>query len=114
MTDRSPVDGLMRRQRRDIRLLYRTLGDAVRNAVTSAGAPDRVITEADRAAIMREVDRGLDAIWGNAPGSDSAMRRIVVRDTQAARFRSLERAVGDWRRALPRALRARIEEEAHR
>lgn len=113
MSDRDPLSSIVRRQRRDIRLLYRTFADSVRNAVAQHPDPDRPITEADRVAIMHEVDAGLDVIWGAYPGDpNAAVRQITVRDTRAVRFRALDTAIKDWRRALPPPLRERIEQEA--
>ncbi len=110
---RDPLGGIVRRQRRDIRLLYRTLADAVRNSMAQHPDPNRPITEADRVAIMREVDRGLDVIWGTRPGDpNAAIRQITLRDTRAARFRPLDAAIKGWRKAMPRQLRERIEQEA--
>lgn len=115
MTDRSPLAGIVHRQRRDIRLLYRTLADSIRNATAQHPNPDRPITEADRLAIMREVDRGLDVIWGAHKGDpNAAIRQITIRDTRAARYRPLDEAIKVWRQALPRQLRQRIEKEAQR
>lgn len=113
MTDRDPLATIIRRQRRDVRLLYRTLADSVRAAVGREDAPQRAVTEADRVRIMRAVDEGLGVIWGRYHGDeDAAMRHIILRDTAAARYRPLDAAVRDWRRALPATVRERIEEEA--
>lgn len=110
-----PLAGVFRRQRRDIRLLYRTFADAIRNTEARDGNPDRPITEADRVAIMREVDAGLNVVWGAYRGDpNAAVRQITLRDTRAAHYRPLDMAIKDWRQALPRSLRMRIEEEARR
>jgi hypothetical protein len=111
MTD--PLRTVDQRQRRDVRMLYRTLADAIGNAVDRLpGERDRPVTEADRAAIMREVDAGLDVIWGQKRGAESAVRTIVTRDTRAARLKPLDAAVTAWRRAMPQQLWARVKQEA--
>lgn len=116
MTDRLAT--IHRRQRRDIRLLYATLSDAVENAIarqTRQKAGGEAITEADRQAVMREVDAALDVIWGRFPGDpDGAIRQVVLRDTRAARLQPLDAAVREWRKAMPRGLRGLIETEARR
>lgn len=109
MTDRDPLRAIQQRQRRDIFGLYRTLDDAIQNAVDRLpGERDRPITEADRVAIMREVDRSLGVLWG----AGGAVEQIVTRDTRAARLVPLEAAVRRWKRAVPRSLWERIEGEA--
>lgn len=113
MTD--PLRTLDQRQRRDIRALYTTLADAVENAVTRqlrTGDGSRPITEADRQAIMREVDHGLDVLWGHERGADSAIRQIVTRDTRAARLQPLNDAVRRWKNAMGRRLWERVRQEA--
>lgn len=109
MTDRSPLAPILRRQRRDVRLLYRAFADAIGNAVDRLpGDHDRPLTEADRQVIMREVDAALDVLWGR----DGAIGHIVTRDTRTARLLPLEGAVRRWKRAMPRSLRERVEQEA--
>lgn len=108
----NPLAPIQRRQRQDIALLFETLGDAISNAVAHASAPDAAMSAADRLRIMGEVDIALAAIWGHAEGGESAIRDIVLRDTQLARLAPLDAAVKQWRKVLPSDLRARIEMEA--
>lgn len=118
MTDRDPLRPILRRQASDTNVLYRTLGDALENAIarqTRQDAPGAMITERDRAIIMREVSRGLDIVWGahrNDP--NAAIRTVVLRDTTAARFAPLDEAVRAWRERMSRELRRRVEEGAQR
>lgn len=103
---------IQRQQRRDITLLYRTLADAIRNVVPADG--DRPVTQQDRAAIMREVDRSLDVIFGRYPGDpNAALRTVVIRDTNRARLQPLDAAVREIRRALPVEIVDAFERDAH-
>lgn len=112
MTDRDPLGSIHRRQRRDIDLLYATLAVAVSNAVADMPG-DQLLTSLHRDAILREVDAGLNVIWGRYPGDpDAAIHQVVVRDTGAARFGPLDAAVQDWRKAMDKDLLALIDEEA--
>jgi hypothetical protein len=113
-----PLAPLVRRQRRDINTLFAVLADSLNNAVhrlLQGQDGQRVITEADRIAMMRHIDRDLDIIWGARPDDpDAAVRQIVVRDTRVARFRPLDAAVKRWRRVMTPALQERVEREARR
>jgi hypothetical protein len=100
------------RQRRDVRLLYATLGDAITNAFarhTTSGTP---ITTLDRLRIMADIDRSLAVIYGPQRGIDGALTEIVTRDATAARFEPLDAAVKQWRGVMSRTLRERVESEA--
>jgi len=108
--DRDPLRAIARRQRRDITTLFQTLGDALENA-TARMDGDAPMTERDRAAIMREVDAGLDVIFGDRPGADSALKDIILRDTRAARYEPLDATVRAWRSEMPDALKRRIEDD---
>jgi len=111
MTDRDPLRAIARRQRRDIGLLFTTLGDAIENA-TARRDGDAPMTERDRAAIMREVDAGLDIVFGAYRGGESALKDIILRDTRAARYEPLDAAVSAWRSEMPRRLRELVEDAA--
>lgn len=101
------------RQRRDVRLLYATLGDAIENAFARHTTPGMPITTLDRLRIMADVDRSLAIIYGRYNGDPvSALTEIVVRDTTAARFEPLDVAVNQWKASTTRTLRDRIEAEA--
>lgn len=100
------------RQRRDVRLLYSTLGDAITNAFARHTTPGMPITMLDRLRIMADVDRSLAVIYGPQKGIDGALIEIVVRDTTAARFEPLDAAVSTWRDVMSRTLRERVESEA--
>ena len=111
-----PLRTIERQQRRDIRLLYTVMADAIESAATrqkrqkASGAP---ITEADRSAIMREVDDALAAIWGRFRGDpDAEKRRIGLREAHAAQLVPLDDAVKRLRKVLPRSVMQRIEAEA--
>lgn len=112
-----PLRILEQRQRRDVRLLYSVLSDSLANTLDrqlrgqNGGRP---ITEVDRRAIMRHVDRGLAVIYGPQKGIDGALTEIVVRDARAARFEPLDTAVSTWKKAMGRTLGERVESEARR
>jgi len=112
MTDRDPLRAIARRQRRDIGQLFTTLSDAIANA-TARMDGDAPMTERDRAAIMREVDAGLDVIFGAYRGDErGALRQLILRDTRAARYEPLDTAVSAWRSEMPRRLRELVEDAA--
>lgn len=99
-------------QRREVNRMFASLADGVRNATDRLPA-DTPVTPAHRAAILAEVDTGLDAIFGRYPGDEaSELRRIIVRDTDAARLAPLDAAVRQWRGAMTPALRAKVDAEA--
>lgn len=110
MSDR--LRTIEQRQRRDVRLLYTTLGDAIENAFARHTTPGVPITTLDRLRIMADVDRSLAVIYGPQRGIDGALTEIVVRDTTAARFEPLDVAVNQWKASTTRTLRDRIEAEA--
>ncbi len=101
-------------QRRDVRLLYSTLGDAITNAFARHTTPGMPITTLDRLRIMADVDRSLAVIYGSQRGIDGALTEIVVRDATAARFKPLDLSVTRWRAVMSRTLRERVESEANR
>lgn len=110
-----PLQPILTRQRRDVALLFETLGDAIANALVRAGATNQPMTPGTYRTVMQEVDAGLDVIFGRFPGDpNAAVRQVVVRDSRLARLQPLDAAVRRWQGAMTLALRSRVEEEARR
>jgi hypothetical protein len=107
----NPLAPIERRQQRDINLLYRTLADSIRNAAADLPA-DQLAAGGDVGPILQAVEEGLDVIYGRFErDSDAALRALVIRDSDQARFLPLDEAAQSIRDALPAELLTLVDRE---
>ena len=77
--------------------LSEELAGALRKAVTANTDGDR-ITQDQRRAILRDVDRALDAVYPKRRGEPSAMQTLIERACYAAAAKPVNAAVAEMRK----------------